>query len=70
MEVDYKEPVHSCPLCKLEYRYNQSYRHFLDCSWNQIKAKRDAIHQPIDNSRHLAGYGLRPQLAQPEVQRG
>lgn len=60
--------TYTCNICKAEYSHDKGYRHFLDCSWNQIKGRRNAIHQPIDNSKYLAGYGLRLSSNQPAVQ--
>ena len=66
--------VYTCNICKAEYSHDKAYRHFLDCSWNQIKERRSAIHKPIDITSFHAGYGLRlshtgPTI-EPAVQRG
>jgi hypothetical protein len=63
--------IYTCNICKEEYSHDKAYRHFLDCSWKQVKEQREAIYKPIDALNYLAGHGVRlysEQSRQPEVQ--
>ncbi len=50
--------LYTCPECRAEYSHNDSYKHYLSCSYSRKKAHYASLYQPLDSTQYHAGYGL------------